>query len=276
MDKKNRIFAILNWKKERTESVVKNIVEKLSLTENDKLLIFYRGKDYEDISKYPIETSLGIDFVPISEEDGHNRAAALNFVYKHLKDNFKSAYGYVFYDIMQIKKDPRKFFDAIEEMMAKLQLDIWFNTYTDGCNFVFNKFDGRVSICINEPSLKAIYDKTIIWTSHSNPNLSIIDLDAFEIPSDGKTFDDRFEVPMFWIIKFLCERARDKKGFMNHYPTIADEIDVYKTGDFKGIEPSQETMRKEDELFRSFGLNHAPNQNVEALMDFIVDRLKRK
>lgn len=271
---KNRVFAILNWKKNRQESVQKEIIAKLPLRENDKLLVFYDASLAHDavVSVF----SKATECIPISKEDGHNRAAALNFVYKHLKENYKDAYGYVFYDSIQVKKDLAPFMDAIEKMMSKLKLDVWFNTYTDPMNFVFTKFDGRVSIAINEPELQRIYDKTIIWASHSNPNLSVIDLDAFTLSEDGKTFDDRFEIPMFWIIKFLCERRRDGKGFMNYYPTIHEEVGAYKCGNFSdSLKTTPEMMKREDELFSSFKLDHSPSQSVEELMEFIIARLKQ-
>lgn len=268
---KNRVFAILNWKKDRLENVQKEIVEKLPLREGDKLLLFYDGSLGDNAPVLEKVT----EHIPMTKEDGHNRAAGLNFIYKYLKEHFKDAYGYVIYDSIQFKKDPNQFMDSIEEMMSKLKLDIWFNTYTDGMNFVFTKFDGRVSVAINEPELKKIYDKIIIWTSHSNPNLSIIDLDAFVLPEDGKTFDDRFEIPMFWIIKFLCERRRDKKGFMNYYPTIPEEVGTFKSADFgDGMQTTPELMKKEDQLFSELKLDHTPSQSVEELMDFIIDRLK--
>ena len=267
---KNRIFAILNWKNDRLENVQKEIVAKLPLREGDKLLVFYDSSIGDKAPEFEEAVQ-----IPMSKEDGHNRAAGLNFIYKYLKDNFNNSYGYVIYDSMQFKKDPSKFMDAIEEMMQKLHLDVWFNTYTDPMNFVFSKFDGRVSVAINDAELKQKYDKTIIWTSHANPNLSIIDLDGYKPPEDGKTFDDRFEIPMFWIIKFLCERRRDKKGFMNYYPTIAEEVGVYKVADTgDGIHPTQDLMKKEDEMFTALKLDHTPSQNVEELMDFIIDRLK--
>lgn len=268
---KNRIFAILNWKKNRVENVQKEIIDKIPLRENDKIVLFCREKDYNQFFKQDDKHEV----VLVSEEDGHNRAALLNFIYKYLKKKYSGFYGYTIYDSIQFKKDSTNFFDNIEEMMEKLHLDVWFNTYTDVMNFVFNKFDGRVSVAINEPELKQIYDKTIIWTSHSNPNVTLIDIDAFDIGKEEKVFDDRFEIPMFWIIKFLCERSRDKKGFMNHYPTISDEIGVYRAVNFgDGIKPTQELMQKEDAMFTELGLDHTPNQNVEALMDFIIERLK--
>jgi len=271
---RNRIFAILNWKKDRKDNVEKEILSKLpKMRDGDKVLVFYKKSDYTETPVYNIDGSVSIEAVPMSDEDGHNRAAGLNTVVEYLKSNYSGnrTYAYTICDSIQFKKDPTIFCNEIEKMMDKLKLDVWLNTYTDGCNFVFNKFDGRVSVAINEPELKSIYDKTIIWTSHANPNVMVLDIDKLE---SGKMFDDRFDIPMFWIIKYLCERARDKKGFMNHYPTIEDEIGVYKCGNFGGIEPTQEQLKKEDELFKSFNLDHSPNMSVEVLMDFIIDRLK--
>lgn len=269
---KNRVFAILNWKKERLENVQKEIVEKLPLREGDKLLLFYDGSLGDNAPVLEKVT----EHVPMTKEDGHNRAAGLNYVYKYLKEHFTNAFGYAIYDSIQFKKDPIPFMDSIEEMMSKLKFDVWFNTYTDPMNFVFTKFDGRVSIAINEPELKKIYDKTIIWTSHANPNLSVIDIDNFVLPEDGKTFDDKFEIPMFWIIKFLCERRRDKKGFMNLYPTIPEEVGTYKCESIGGgFQITQEMMKKEDQMFNEFKLNHTPTFNYEEVMDFIIERLKK-
>lgn len=270
---KNRIFAILNWKKNRTENVQNEIVAKLPLREGDKILLFY---DSSNAEKEPDFGDKVVEFVPMTKEDGRNRAAGLNFVYKYLKEHFSNAYGYAIYDSIQFKKDPIPFMDSIEEMMSKLKIDLWFNTYTDPMNFVFSKFDGRVSVVINEPELQKKYDKKIIWTSHSNPNLSIVDLDVYVPPkeNDGKTFDDNFEVPMFWIIKFLCERRRDKKGFMNYYPTIPEEVGTFVSADFKdGLKTTPELMQKEDKMFGEFKLDHTPSQNPEELMDFIITRL---
>lgn len=271
---KNRIFAILNWKGNRLENVKKEIVAKLPLRDSDKILLFYDAATYTN-GEEPAISDIEIKLVPMTKEDGHNRAAGLNFVYKYLKENFTNAYGYAIYDTIQFKKDPTPFMDSIEEMMGKLRLDVWFNTYTDPMNFVFTKFDGRVSIAINEPELKKTYDKTIIWTSHSNPNLSVIDLDVFALPEGGKTFDDRFEIPMFWIIKFLCERRRDKKGFMNYYPTISEEVGTFKCNDYgDGIKPTPQLMQKEDKMFGELKLDHSPSQSVEELMDFMIERLR--
>lgn len=268
MDK--RIFAILNWKKDRLENVQKEIVEKLPLREGDKLLLFYDGSLGDNAPVLEKVT----EHIPMTKEDGHNRAAGLNTIVKYIKDNYsgKGYFAYTIYDSIQFLKDPTVFFYEIEKMIDKLKLDVWMNTYTDSCNFVFNKFDGRISVAINDPELKAIYDKTIIWTSHANPNVMCLKIDELQ---DAKLFDDRFEVPMFWIIKYLCERARDKKGFMNHYPTIADEVGVYRCGKFESIQLTQELMKKEDEMFNELKLDHTPNQNVEALMDFIIERLKQ-
>lgn len=267
---KNRIFAILNWKKDRLENVQKEIVEKLPLREGDKLLLFYDGSLGDDAPVLEKVT----EHIPMTKEDGHNRAAGLNTIVKYIKDNYsgKEYCAYTIYDSIQFLKDPTTFFYEIEKMMEKLKLDVWFNTYTDGCNFIFNKFNGRVSVAINDPELKQIYDKTIIWTSHANPNIMAIDVDKLET---DKLFDDRFEIPMFWIIKYLCERARDKKGFMNHYPTIDDEVGVYKCGNFKGLEITAEMMKKEDQMFSELHLDHSVHMNVEELMDFIIDRLKK-
>lgn len=266
---KSRVFAILNWKEERNINVKQEILEKLPLRDkNDKVVIFCKDalkKEFEKNDKYEI--------VVVSEQEGHNRAALLNTAYKYLKDHYSGYYGYTIYDSVQFKKDPSIFFAKIEEMIEKLHLDIWFNTYTDVMNFVFSKFDPRVSIVINEPKYQSIYNKTIMWTSHANPNITLVDIDKFDF-KDGHVFDDRFEIPMFWIIKFLCERARNKQGFMNHYPTIEEEIGVYKIGDFKGSNFSQQQMQIEDKMFSELNLDHTPNQNVEALMEFMMKQLK--
>lgn len=274
---RNRIFAILNWKKDRKENVEKEILAKLpALSEKDRVLVFYRGSDYAEVPTYKLaDRTFCAEAIPISDEEGYDRAAGLNYVYSYCKKHFLESFVHVFYDSMQLDAEKYSaFVGEIEKMMEKLKLEVWFNAYTDECNFVLTKFDGRISVAINEPSLKQIYDKTIIWASHSNPNYSIFLSDKLEIPEDGRVFDDRFEIPMFWIIKFLCERARDKKGFMNHYPTISEEIGAYKCGNFDGMKSTPEQMKKEDELFSLLKLDHTPNQNVEALMDFMIERLK--
>lgn len=272
MNNKNRIFAILNWKKNRFENVKDEIINKIPLRDgyDDKVIVFYNQNDYVTL---PTDIyGKNIDFIPISAIDGHNIASSLNFIYRYLKERYNNSFGYVIYDSMQIKSNPSIFFNEIELMISKLKLDVWFNTYTDIMNFIFNKYDGRLSVNIDDKELKQIYDKTIIFASHCNPNLSIIDIDKF---NNEKPFDEKFDIPMYWIIKFLCERSMNNQGFMNEYPTIAEEIGVFKLFDFKDKKDFQKDLqKKESDMFYNFKLNYFPHNNIDELLDFIINRLK--
>ena len=265
----NRVFAILDNGDVSYSVYSKKIIDfvkKHSL--NGKIVVFsYVGDEFPDD-----------DVVGVKLEK-NNSAAFYNDAIEWLKKNYagKGVKAHVLQNNIEFLKDPKAFLVEIERMMEMLDYDVWFNTTTDTCNYVFTKYDCRFSVAINECEFQQIYDKTVLWTSHSNPNYAIVDLDKFKsLEDNGALFDDRFEIPMFYIIKYLAKRKMAHCGFMNYYPTIHEEHGTFKTFEIGRNENfTQMQMQQEDEMFRSMQLNHEPNGNPEEVMDFMVEKLSR-
>ena len=260
----NRIFAILDNGDVSYEVFLQKIVDVVK--QFGEIVVF----SYSD---YALSSARCVKL------EKKNSAAMYNDALKWLvKNASKPAKVHILQNNIEFLKDPKEFIVEIERMMDMLDYNVWFNTITDECNYIFTKYDCRFSVAINNCDLQKIYDKTIRWTSHANPNYAVVDLDKFKpLEDDGESlFDERFDIPMFYIIKYLAKRKMAKRGFMNYYPTVPEEHGVFRTMDVKHNDNfSQERMKKEDELFRTLGLDHEPNGNPEEVMDFMVEKLSR-
>lgn len=270
MSQNNRIFAILDngdvAYNVYNEKII-NFVKAHSL--DGKIIVFtYSGDEFPDN-----------DIVSVKLEK-KNSAAMYNDAVKWFQENYsgKNVKVHILQNNIEFLKDPVEFFNEIEKMMNMLDYDVWFNTVTDECNYVFSKYDCRFAVAINNCDLQKTYDKTIKWTSHANPNYTIIDIDKF-VPVEketGKLFDDVFDIPMFYIIKYLAKRKMEHRGFMNYYPTISEEHGTFSSFNVNHKDNfSQQQMQKEDILFRSMQLDHEPNGNPEEVMDYMVEKISQ-
>lgn len=92
--------------------------------------------------------------------------------------------------------------------------------------------------------------------------------------------DERFTIGMFFIIEFLARRrATRKEGqlyYMNQYLSISDEVGAYDCIDCGAKDIDQETMQKENELFKSLGINYASDNNIDIVLDALYNKLKTK
>jgi len=95
-------------------------------------------------------------------------------------------------------------------------------------------------------------------------------------------FDEKFTIDMFFIIEFLARRRNAHPGslyYMNQYVTCASEQGLYK---FKeGLKREQrkdlqEAMKAEDAEFRSRGINFAPDNNIDIVLENVYLKLKSK
>ena len=94
-------------------------------------------------------------------------------------------------------------------------------------------------------------------------------------------FDERFTVGMFFIIEFLARRRINRRPdqlyYMNQYLSIGDELGAYdmSKNTFKP-DTDQDTMNRENELFKSLNINYAPDNNIDIVLDALYNKLKAK
>jgi hypothetical protein len=166
--------------------------------------------------------------IPVDKEDSDTKIK--NFVSKYFFDNSFNGFLHIIEDGIEIYNDPTTFLSEIEKMMSKLHIKTWFNTVTDVCNYSFNIYNPRFSVDLDEPTVKEVYDKTIYWTSHANTSWVCYDYSIATY--DDVSFNESFTIAMFYIITFLAERRNHKKDgelyYMNFYPSIKDEIGVFR------------------------------------------------
>lgn len=290
IENRDRIFAIANWIKDRS-GAVKALVPKLSVRESDAVLIYVNNADYtqdelkqyaeevEKLSSHKVEV-IGVD----KEPNGKNRAAFKNFILKDISSKFwkdgSFPWFYMVEDNIEFLKDPSQFYSDIEELIEFLDYGTWFNTITDVCNLVFDKYDPRSNIVIDVPKYQKIFSKTICWCSHSNPSLFIINtkLESKEKIENG-FFDDSFYIPMFWIIKYLAVRSVEDKGqyFMNFYPTVESERGVFKK--IEGLvdeQISRDLFIAEDKKFKEQNISIEPCTDVQYALDFIYSKFNKR
>jgi hypothetical protein len=111
---------------------------------------------------------------------------------------------------VEIIKDPSLFIADLENMMAALDYTVWFSTATDGCNYVYQKYNPRIRVFCDRPECERLRLRgELDFTSHSNTQWVAYDMSK-TAGTDLMRFDDRFTVAMFFIIEFLARRRNTK------------------------------------------------------------------
>lgn len=262
-----RTYCIIH--KHREADVFKNIADKLEINSDDKVLVFH-SYDLEETEK-----KSNLQYVKIPTEISDFESKTRNFIVKYLLSSENKGFAHVIDEGVEFYGDPKNFNAEIEKMMKKLDLHLWMNTRCDECNYVFDKYDPRFSIVIDDPEMKKLYDKKILWTSHSNLAYVIFDLDA--VTFEEAELDEKFKVPMFFIIEFLAKRRANKLGFMNLYPSIDEEGGVFRNSkcNFKKDYDEQKQLEVEDKIFKELNIDHTADGDVDLVMEFICTRLKK-
>ena len=176
---------------------------------------------------------------------------------------------------VEITGDIQRFLDSVEEMMGAFSLKSWFNTVCDGCNYVLTKYNPRVSVKIDVPDAKKLKGKTIHWCSNANLFWVCFDRSASKV--EDVLLDEKFDIPMFFIIEFLAQRRNRKSPgdleYMNMYPGIDEEIGAFRNleqKDAKGF--SQKKFAEEDMVFRQLEIDNHADMDV----NMIIEDVKRK
>lgn len=265
----SRTYAIINYYGE-DRNIFENILDKMQRNGEDTYYVFYKEMPKFDATKYA-----DIKFVKIDNSVVDSRSATKNFVLKYIFENVKTGFVHLMEDSIQFIGDidtQTTFNNEIEKFISIFNLGVWLNTTTDECNYVFEKYNPRFTIKIDNESYSNRYSNDIIWTSHANTSYVIYNLD--KITYDEVKFDDRFKVPMFYILEFLARRRSQNKGFMNMYPTIMAERGVFsKIKNIKVDHSAFKNFSTEEILFKSLELNMQPTVNVDEIFEFIKTNL---
>ena len=188
---------------------------------------------------------------------------------------------HVISDSVEILKDPSEFISDVENMMEKLDYHVWFSTVTDSCNYVYSKYNPRIRIRLDRPETEKLGMKgELYFTSHSNTQWIIYDNRALS-GSDLYRFDERFSVPMFFIIEFLARRRNTKKTgslfYMNQYMTVESELGVFRNlTDAIQQQPDKNEMVANDAEFKKMNLNYAADNNVDEILETLWEKISEK
>jgi len=183
-------------------------------------------------------------------------------------------------DKVKVVKDPAAFLSDLESAMRALDYPVWLSTTSDPCNYVYGTLNPRVRVCMDRPECAAAGLRGEVWfTSHSNTMWMAYDTSHPSVGELGR-LDERFTVPMFYIIELLARRKASRADgqlfYMNQYMTVGSELGVFEVPPAAGPgdQVTQETMKAEDELFRSLGLDTAPDNDVDALLESLWRKIQ--
>lgn len=206
-------------------------------------------------------------------------AKARNYVNSDVKSSGFTGMLHVIEDTIVIKDKLSSFLDSLEQAMDVLDYSVWFNTICDPCNYVYSKFNPRVSVELDSDRISKLdlKSKKVMFTSHSNT--AWIAYDLAKAPDDLLKFHEEFNIPMFMIIEFLARRRNSRKADqlyrMNMYMTISDELGKFEL-DGSSSSPDPKEMEKENEAFKLLHLEFSPDNNVNELLEALWSKLLEK
>ena len=266
----NREVAIFNNNSSQLEAA-KKLAESLRVADAfDKITIFTRDSSAGS-------EELGIKVIPESCDNISKARNFINMTYKALKF---TGHLHVLEDVVELKSDPKKFLAALEKMMNIFDYDVWLDASCDPCNYVYAKFNPRLSVDLDREEVKKLeLSDKILFTSHSNTAWMCYDFS--KASDDLLKFNESFDIPMFMIIEFLARRRNtrrpDQLYRMNMYMTIPEELGVFGvTSPSAGEDPKPEKMAQEDQVFKSLAVNFAPDNNIDEILECLWSKLKAK
>lgn len=250
-----RIFAIV----QEDLSLTKNLISRLLELDPTSEIYVFGTKDLK---------TKNVIFQEIPSTEIH---IAQNQIINSLRS--KSGFLHVFRSNLDLNPEKfRVFVDEIEQFMDVFKYDIWANTVTDECNYVFTKWVSRFDVAIDDQDLAKKFKNTVRWMSNANLNYMVYNLGLLD--QSKEIFDQRFSYPMFSILKFFSERRGSRPGsFMNLYPTIESEKGILKILDLSK-KPKQENLKIDQEMFKNLNLDLSPTTNIELVLEFMVEQLR--
>ena len=271
-----RIIAI-EWTKENAKDNVAKLLDSfgskdvfctVQLFMLDSLPQFKDGEikgNYETIA-FPKE----IDSIPKRK----------NFMFDYAKSKGFNGFMHIVEDCIALDRDPMQYIEKIEKTMDVLDYNVHFSTVTDPCNYIFKKFNPRLTLDIDDENIKTrlgLPDR-ISFTSHSNICWTIFNFN--KLGDDIPKFDEKFTIAMYVIIEYLARRRAQKKEgqlyFMNQYLSISDEIGSFHQIDVGPENIDQQKMKEEDGIFKQMKVEFAPDNNLDAVLDAFYQKVKEK
>ena len=203
-----------------------------------------------------------------------------NFILGYAKSKGFDGFLHIVEDNIVLDRDPTQYIEKIEKTMDVLDYNVHFSTVTDPCNYIFKKFNPRLTLDVDDEDVKTrlgLPDK-ISFTSHSNICWTIFDLN--KVGDDVPKFDEKFTIAMYVIIEYLARRRAQKKEgqlyFMNQYLSISDEIGSFHQINLDGDSIDQQKMKEEDAMFKEMRVEFAPDNNLDVVLDTFYQKVKEK
>ena len=243
-----------------------------------------KGMGFQDCSIYLFSQNSnddpgnGVEFVKIPE-NLDNEAKRRNYISKWFKlENVKDGMLYVIRDYVELDADKfPKFVPDIERFMDFFGYRVWLNTVCDECNYVFNRFDTRITVKMDDERLAAGWKDDVLFTTNANLDLMVYNLDKIDISE--MLLDESFSVAMFVIIKFLAER-RNKKipgCYMNLYPTVPSEKGIAKKHtEIVEEKVSREEFNRQMKVFTDMKINNEPTIDAEEAVNYVIDMIEKR
>ena len=271
MGNNRRIAAVIHTDKNCSDNVRKTVSELTACRMFDSIVV-YRKPD----------TDFGMEGVLVKDIPAELDTEPK--IRNWINSEYASCGGFlhVIKDDTEITRPPAEFVSDVEKMMDVFDYPVWLSTVTDSCNYVYSKYNPRITIAMNRQDVNdRLGLKTdICVTSHSNTYWMIYDMPKL-VGSNLVRFDDRYTVPMFYIIEFLARRRNEKKRgdmhFMNQYLTVRSELGVFKQ--FAGAtqkEDDVKTLQEEDKLFKSQDIDFTADMNIDVILETFWEKLASK
>ena len=248
--------------------IVENIVK--MLPKGSRTVVFCAPTDNADYGE-------GTEKVFFPEDIDINTTRARNWIIEWARKNIGKGYLHVIEDAVKIDKDPAKMVADVEKLMDIFSLDTWFNTFLDPMNFVFSKYNPIFSLKMDEEGYKDIFDGSISYCTNANTCWIAYNLESCP---GNLAFDERFSVPMYFIVEFMARRRNSKVpgsiNYMNAYPTVSSEIEVLSLLPVKEKKVSKEEFMENHKLFSSLNVQKDPDIDVEKILMDTVAVLRGK
>lgn len=271
-----RAIAIINGKEKNVKNVL-NLID--ALTANavaDKITVYTRFSP----EQFNISRERCICSGESIPTECDNEPKTRNWI--NSKYSQDCGFLHVINDGVEILKDPARFVSDIENMITALDYTVWFSTVTDGCNYVYQKYNPRIRVqCDRLECAKLGICGELDFTSHSNTQWVIYDMSR-TYGTDLMRFDEKFTIAMFFIIEFLARRRNTKQPgqlfYMNQYLTVGSENGTFRDlkSETPDAQPDPIVMKKEDEVFKSMNVNFAPDNNIDQVLEQLWEKIFQK
>ena len=274
MDK--RTIAI-HWNKSKAAEIVEKTVTSFCMSKDNYDVILFKTSSMPDwVEQRVINYGCrAIDFPGTVD----TAAKQKNFILSYFEQNSFRGFLHIVEDVVVLDKDPLDYILKIENTMDVFDYSIFFSTVTDPCNYLFKKFNPRLTLDVDDDALKSRFNLSdrISFTSHSNTCWTIYD---FNKNATAQKFDERFSIGMFMIIEYLARRRSTRQQgqlyYMNQYLSISDEVGTYhaQTIDEDKIDPTK--MQEEDQVFKAMKIDYAPDNNIDTTLDDFYQKIQQK